>query len=118
LAYRIIFWCPRNGVDVWRPAKQPLGEAIREVVLRGNHSELLEPFPAEEMLLYLATAFPQSRTNETGKLQWNNELDNGFVALAGPQFVEMVSFDLADEDLDKIFTIAERFGCQHYDWGS
>ena len=118
MAHRVIFWCPRSGIDVWLPANRPLGETIREVVLSGSNSEFLGPFPAEEMLQCLATAFPQSRTDKDGKLHWSDECNNGFVACAGRQFVEVGLFDLAEENLNTIFTVAEGLGCEHYDWGN
>ena len=51
-------------------------------------------------------------------MHWRDEADHGFVARCGDQFVEMCCFELADDDLDKVFSVSEKFGCEHYDWGN
>jgi hypothetical protein len=116
MAYRVIFWQPRAKINVWLPTSRPLGKAIRDEVLNGRLSEFLDRFPSQEMFHRLKNAFPQSRMDEAGYLHWSDDIDNGFVARYGEQFVEVCSFDLADEDLDNIFSVAEEFKCQHYDW--
>lgn len=118
MAYSVIFWRPRSGINVWLPAGQPLGEAIRTETLAGRLSECLDRFPADAMFRQLESAFPEARRDQDGHLAWSDELENGFVARYGEQFVSVCSFDLADDDLDRIFTIADEFGCDHYDWGN
>jgi hypothetical protein len=118
MAYRVIFWLPKDAADVMLPATQPLGEKIRAEVLSGQHSEFLQDFPAQEMLEKLQHAFNGSHLDAQGRLHWSDEIDNGFVIRCGEQYVEVCAFDLSENDLDKIFFIAEEFSCEHYDWGN
>lgn len=118
MAYRVIFWRPRRGINVWLPPAHPLGESIRMEVLAGRVSDQLDNFPAQEMFQRLKSVFSDSRMDEGGYLHWRDEIDNGFIARFGEQFLEVCSFDVADEDLEKIFSIAEEFICEHYDWGN
>src|SRR5262245_21170834 len=105
MAYRVIFWRPRQGINVWLPPAQPLGEAIRKEVLGGRLSDLLDSFPAQEMFQRLKSVFSDSRMDEGGDLHWSDEIDNGFVARFGEQFLEVCSFDVAEDDLEKIFSV-------------
>jgi hypothetical protein len=118
MAHRIFFWKPKNGVNVWLPAIRPLGETLREELRNGRESNLLDAFPAAGFLAQLQVAFDGSRTDDKGYLHWTDELDNGFVAHSGPQFVEVCLFDVDDEAMDKLIETAEQFGCEHYDWGN
>ena len=70
------------------------------------------------MFQQLKTEFSQNRIDERGYLHWSDDLGNGFVARCGDQFIEVCSFHLTDEDLHKVFSIAEDFECEHYDWGN
>ena len=117
--HRIMFWRPRSEIEVWLPAKHPLGEDIRADVLAGRHSVHLEPFPASaELFQRLQQAFPGSHMNEYGQLVWSDPLDNGFVASRGDQYVTVGCFELEEEDFDRVFEIAGEFDCSHYDGGN
>jgi hypothetical protein len=118
MAYRVIFWRPRSGVNVWLPADRPLGDVIRSELLAGRTSEHLDRFPTQEMFQRLRNVFPGAHTDEKGSLHWSDDIDNGFVANHGEQFVEVCAFDLADEELERVFAVAEEFACEHYDLGN
>jgi len=51
-------------------------------------------------------------------LHWTDEIDNGLVAKAYQQHVEVRSFDAKDDDMEQLFLIADEFACEHYDWGN
>ena len=116
--YRVIFWRPRPGTQVWSPPEFPLGETIRKDVLSGLDSVYLEPIEGSKMLERLKTVFANSHVDNEGNLHWSDESDNGFIAGYGAKFVEVVSFDMDDDDLDKVFGVAEEFDCDLYDWGN
>jgi hypothetical protein len=118
MAYRVLFWKPNADVDVWLPAHQPLGEGIRNTVLGGQTSDQLSLIAAPEFMERLRESFVGSRFEDNRKLYWSDELENGFVARYGDQFVEVCAFDLQDDDIDRIFDVASEFGCDHYDWGN
>jgi len=118
VAHRITFWRPKPEVDVWSPARRPLGETILETCRRGNLSDLLQDFPAKAFLDRLALAFSGSRFDDGGVLHWTDEIDNGLVAKAYQQHVEVRSFDAKDDDMEQLFLIADEFACEHYDWGN
>jgi hypothetical protein len=118
MAHRIVFWKPKAGINVWLPANRPLGERILDMVRRGKQSDLLQDFPATAFLSRLALGFPGSRFDDEGLLHWTDELDNGFVAKACRQHVEVCSFDAEDDHIGRVFQIAEKFACEHYDWGN
>ena len=118
MAYRVIFWRPRHGINVWLPPTEPLGESIRKEVLGGRPSDLLDSFQTQEMFQRLKSVFSDSRIDEGGYLHWSDEIDNGFVARFGEQFLEVCAFDAAEEDLEKIFSVAAEFTCEHHDWGN
>jgi hypothetical protein len=87
-------------------------------VRHGENSNLLQPFPTGVFLTRLASSFRGARLDANGLLHWTDELDNGFVARAYPQHVEVCLFDVADDDFDRVFEIADEFGANHYDWGN
>ena len=118
MAYRVIFWRPRSGVNVWLPADRPLGEVIRSELLAGRSSEHLDCFAAQDMFQRLKSVFSEAYTDEKGSLHWSDDIDNGFVARHGEQFVEVCAFDLADEDIDRVLAVADEFALEHYDWGN
>jgi hypothetical protein len=118
MAYRVIFWKPKSGVDVWLPAVRPLGETIRETIQKGGESDLLGPFPASEFLARIRVAFPGATVLADGRLSWRDDLDSGFQVIAGTQHVEACLFDLKDEAFQRLFAIAEELDTVHYDWGN
>lgn len=118
MAHRIIFWKPKPEVNVWLPPDSPLGEEIQKNVTNGKHSELLENISSKELFNFLQEKFENTRIDENGLLHWSDDLENGFVASIGPQFLEVCCFDLEEDDFDTIFEIVEVFNCDHYDWGN
>ena len=111
MAHRIIFWKPKSGIEVWLPASRPLGESILDTIRRGEPSTLLQPFQATAFLNLLSLGFPGSRFDDEGRLHWTDELDNGFVAHAYKQHVELCLFDAEDADIAKVFRIATEIDC-------
>jgi hypothetical protein len=118
MAHRVLFWKPKQGIDVWLPAASPLGESIRETVRSDKSSDHLSEFDTESFLAQIRHSFRGVETRETGALNWNDDLGNGFMAVRGSQHVEVCCFDLSDDDTERLFGIAETLGCDHYDWGN
>jgi hypothetical protein len=118
MAYRVIFWKPQPGVDVWQPATRPLGESIRDTVRRGGTSDLLRPFSSSEFLDRIREVFPGTRVLNDGRLNWTDDLENGFQVIAGLQYVEACLFDLNDGDFERFFAVAQELDADHYDWGN
>ena len=122
MAYRAIFWKSLPGVDPMEgfPKSKPLGEAIRHAVfMEKRHSPLLEVFDTESFLREVATEFPTSKRYENTKIEWHDEHDiTAFIVSAGPQYVELCSFDAEEEIVARVFEIADKFGCTHYDQGN
>jgi len=119
MPYRVYFWKSKEDIDVWLPAGNPRGEQIVEELQSGAWSDLLYEIEAQSILKDLACTFDGSSYEEDGRIYWSDEIcQQSFVARAGPQFVEVVCFELSDENLELIFEIADRFSCEHYDWGN
>jgi len=80
-------------------------------------SDLLEPLRVTDLIKKIQQAFPGSYEQE-GALHWNDELDNGFIAIQGPQHVEVCLFDLSEDDEERLSAVAVEMGCEIYDWGN
>ncbi len=114
----MIFWRPKGDVDMFLPPAAPLGERIRTEVLAGAWSDALQPMPSAELLQAIHAGFPGATFRDDGSVYWCDELGNGFIAGGGRQYVDVCAFDIDDDAFEKIWDIAERFACTHYDLGN
>jgi len=115
MTYRVTFWKPKTKQNLWLPVGSPLGEEILKTVRCGQVCEHLIEFPTDRFFRRLKDEFSGIKDRDDGSLYWTDESSNGFIASRGRQYVDVCCFDLEEDDLDRLFEIANSFACEHFD---